>query len=77
MKRQNSYFWFCITKVVTILRAYWDLLETTQVINMRELAKSRKKKACFSILKMFTLQEWELSKESEKVLAKGSHLAEV
>ena len=44
---------------------------------MRELAKSRKKKACFSILKMFTLQEWELSKESEKVLAKGSHLAEV
>jgi len=38
-------------KVVTILRAYWDLLETTQ--------------------------EWELSKESEKVLAKGSHLAEV
>jgi len=38
-------------KVVTILRACWDLLETTK--------------------------EWELSKESEKVMAKGSHLAEV
>ena len=63
--------------MVTILRACWDLLETTKVINMRELTKSRKKKTKFSILKMFTPQEWELSKESEKVLAKGSHLAEV
>jgi len=38
-------------KVVTTLRACWDLLETTQ--------------------------EWELENEAEKVLAKGSHLAEV
>jgi len=38
-------------KVVTTLRACWDLLETTQ--------------------------EWELEKEAEKVLAKGSYLAEV
>ena len=59
--------------MVTILRACWDLLETTKVISMRELAIEQEKED----LKMFPPQEWELSKESEKVLAKGSHLAEV
>lgn len=29
------------------------------------------------MLKMGVCQEWELEKEAEKVLAKGSHLAEV
>ena len=59
--------------MVTILRACWDLLETTKVISMRELAIEQEKED----LKMFPPQEWELSKESEKVLAKGNHLAEV
>ena len=42
---------------------------------MRELAIEQEKEDFF--LKMFPPQEWELSKESEKVLAKGSHLAVV
>ena len=63
--------------MVTILRACWDLLETTKVISMRELAIEQEKEDLFFFLKMFPPQEWELSKESEKVLAKGSHLAVV